>query len=332
MLYDLKNETVNSYEVGLELRALNSRIGLDLAYYNKDAKNQILKMNTPSSTGYAYKYVNAGNVRNSGVEIMLTGTPVKTKDFSWDVAFNFSKNKNKIMELADGIEQQVLSDPSYASMVDIVAKEGGSYGDIYGKPYKRSDKGEILLTKDGLPEASGDKVKLGNNNPDWMGGLTNTFRYKDFDLSFQIDMRYGGEVYMGSIQAGSLAGTLANTLDGRAGMVAPGVDANGNPGVETTAQKYWTALGDIAEAWVYDATNVRLRELSVGYKLPRKLLHKTPLQGVKISFVGRNLWMIHSKTKGFDPEAGFSTGNAQGFEYGSMPTLRSLGFNVNVTF
>lgn len=332
MLYDLKNETINSYEVGLELRAFNSRVGLDFAFYNKEAKDQILKMNIPSSTGYSYKYVNAGNVRNRGIELMLTGTPVKTKDFTWDVMLNFSKNSNKIIELADGITEQRLSDISYADMVDIVAREGGSYGDIYGKPYKRNEKGEILLTENGLPEAESNKVKLGNNNPDWMGGITNTFHYKDFDLSFQIDMRYGGEVYMGSIQAGSLAGTLENTLAGRTGMVAPGVDANGNPGKETTAQKYWSSLESIAEAWIYDATNVRLREVSFGYKLPRKLLQKSPLQAVKISFVGRNLWMIHSKTKGFDPEAGFSTGNAQGFEYGSMPTLRSLGFNVNVTF
>ncbi len=331
--YDLKNETINSYEFGLEMRALNNRLGLDFAFYNKEAKDQILKMNVPASTGYSYRYVNAGNVRNRGIEVMLTGKPIQTKDFSWDVAINFSKNNNKILELADGIEQQILSDESYAGMVQIVARAGGAYGDIYGKPYKRNDQGQIIVNKDGLPEFDNNIVKLGNNNPDWMGGITNTFHYKGIDLSFQIDMRYGGDVYMGSIRAGSMAGTLEQTLEGREKMLVAGVTADGKANTtETISEKYWNALGGGAEPWMYDATNVRLRELSIGYTLPRKLLAKTPIQGLKLSFIGRNLWMIHSKTKGFDPEAGFSTGNAQGFEFGSMPTLRSLGFNVNLTF
>ncbi len=332
-LYDLKNETIESYELGLELKAFNNRLGLDFAYYNKEAKDQILKMNTPSSTGFSYRYVNAGNVRNRGIELLLTGTPVLTKDFTWDVTINFSKNKNKILELADGIERQILSDASYSGMIQIVAEAGGSYGDIFGKSYTRNDQGEILIGADGLPTFDSDYKKLGNGNPDWMGGINNAFHYKGIELSFLIDMRYGGEVFMGSMRSGSMAGTLASTADGRESMVVPGVNASGAANtVTTTAEKYWRALGSGSEPWIYDATNVRLREIIVGYSLPRKLLSNTFIQGAKFSFVGRNIWMIHSKTKGFDPEGGFSTGNAQGFEYGSMPTLRSLGFNVNITF
>ena len=332
-LYDLKNETVNSYELGLELKAFQNRLGLDFAYYNKEAKNQILKMNTPSSTGFSYKYVNAGNVRNRGIEILLTGTPVQSKDLTWDVSLNFSKNSNKIVELAEGITQQVLSDPSYNGLLKIVAEEGGSYGDFYGKGYMRHENGQILIGADGLPIIDSDEKKLGNGNPKWMAGITNSLRYRDFDFSFQIDMRYGGDVYMGSIRSGAAAGTLKMTEAGRESMTVPGVLADGTPNnITTTAEKYYGVLSGISEAWIYDATNVRLRELSVGYKLPRKLLSKTFIQSAKISFVGRNLWMIYSKTDGFDPEAGFSTGNAQGFEYGAMPTMRSLGFNINVTF
>ena len=331
--YNLKNETINSWEVGLELKAFNNRLGLDFAFYNKDAKDQILKMNVTQTIGWAYKYVNAGNVRNRGVELMLTGTPVQTKDFNWDVALNFSKNSNKIVELVDGTEQQILSHASYSDQIQIVARVGGSYGDLYGKTFRRDDNGNIVIGTNGNPIIDNEYKKLGNSNPDWMGGITNTFRYKNFDLSFQVDMRYGGDVYMGSIRSGANAGTLAMTLDGRDGMVVPGVLADGTTNnITTTAQNYWGALTGAAEPWIYDATNIRLRELSFGYALPRTLLSKTPFQAVKLSFVGRNLWMIHSKTKGFDPESGFSTGNAQGFEYGSMPTLRSLGFNLNVTF
>ena len=290
-------------------------------------------MNTPSSTGFSYKYVNAGNVRNRGIEILLTGTPVQSKDLTWDVSLNFSKNSNKIVELAEGITQQVLSDPSYNGLLKIVAEEGGSYGDFYGKGYMRHENGQILIGADGLPIIDSDEKKLGNGNPKWMAGITNSLRYRDFDFSFQIDMRYGGNVYMGSMRSGAAAGTLKMTEAGRESMTVPGVLADGTPNnITTTAEKYYGVLSGISEAWIYDATNVRLRELSVGYKLPRKLLSKTFIQSAKISFVGRNLWMIYSKTDGFDPEAGFSTGNAQGFEYGAMPTMRSLGFNINVTF
>lgn len=332
-LFDLKNETIDSWEIGLELKAFNNRLGFDFAYYNKDARDQILKMNVSPTTGYSYKYVNAGKVRNKGFEILLSGVPVQTKDFNWDVSVNFSKNDNKIVKLADGITQQELQHPSLTQLLKIVATEGGSYGDLLGKAYVRDDNGNIVVNANGLPTFTSDYVKLGNNNPDWMGGISNSFRYKNFDLSFQIDMRYGGEVYMGSIKTGANYGTLKMTLDGRESMLVEGVTADGAVNTKTTtAQSYWSHLQDGAEPWIYDATNIRLREVSLGYKLPRQILAKTPIQSVKLSLVARNLWMIYSKTKGFDPEAGYSTGNAQGFEMGSMPTLRSIGFNVNVAF
>jgi TonB-linked SusC/RagA family outer membrane protein len=335
-LFNLKNETVESYEFGLEFKALKNRIGVDFAFYNKDAKNQILKMNVSPTDGVgrSYKYVNAGNVRNRGVELLLTGIPVQTKNFQWDVTLNFSKNTNKIVELAEGVDVQYLNDPSISGMLNIVAEAGGAYGDIWGKAYRRDAKsGKIIVNEKGLPVFGDEYVKLGNNNPNWMAGLNNAFKFKDFDLAFQIDMRYGGDVYMGSIKAGTGAGTLEMTESGRESMLVDGVFADGTPNnVSTTAQEYWSALQGGAEPWIYDATNIRFRELSFGYSFPKKLLAKSPLKSVKLSFVARNLFMIYSKTKGFDPEAGFSTGNAQGFEYASMPTLRSFGFNLNVNF
>ncbi len=332
---DLKNETIESWELGLELRGFDNRLGVDLSYYKKNAKDQILKISVPAATGYQYKMINAGNIQNKGWELALFGTPVKTASgFQWETLLNWSKNENKIVSLSKDTKKQILSDGTGISFLQIVAEEGGSYGDIYGYAYERNKDGSILIGDNGIPVRASEMKKLGNNQPEWMMGWTNTFTYKNLSLSFLIDLNYGGDVYMGSIQTGTRYGNLAMTLDGRDGMVVPGLLANGTANsTSVTAQKYWTEISGITEAFMYDATNARLRELNIGYTFPRSLLTKTPFSGLKVGFVARNLFMIYSKTKGFDPEAGFSNGNTvQGVEFGSMPTMRSLGFNVNVSF
>ena len=331
---NLKSETINSWEVGLDLKAFNNRLGFDFAYYKKNAKDQILKIAVPAATGYKQKMVNAGNVENSGFEIALTGTPVQTSyGFTWDTQLNWSKNDNKIIELTGDTKEQILSDQS-VTFLRVVAREGGSYGDIYGYGYQRNDAGQIVIGETGVPLKTDDMIKLGNFQPSWMAGWSNTFSYKNITVNAMIDMRYGGDVYMGSIKVGNASGTLANTLNGRDGdLVIPGVLADGSANSKKiSAQEYWTGVSGITEEFMYDATNIRLRELSIGYSLPNKWLAKTPFSRVKCSFVGRNLFMIYSNTKGFDPEAAYTTGNAQGIEYGSMPTMRSLGFNLNVAF
>lgn len=331
---ELKNETINSWELGLELKAFDNRIGVDLAYYKKNSKDQILKIDVPSATGFKKKMINAGNIENKGVEIALTATPVITPSgFVWDTQLNWSKNNNKVVSLTADTKEQILSDASVTFM-KIVAHEGGAYGDIYGYGYLRDDAGNMVIGEDGVPIKTNDMILLGNNQPDWMMGWTNTFSFKNFTFSFMIDMRKGGDVYMGSIVAGTRNGTLDMTLPGRdGGIVVPGVleDKSVNT-VDINAQKYWSGISGITEAYMYDATNIRLRELSLGYTFPKSLLSKTPFTNLKLSFVARNLWMIHSNTKGFDPEAAYTSGNAQGIEYGSMPTMRSLGLNLNVAF
>lgn len=331
---NLKNETINSWELGLELKGFNNRVGIDLAYYKKNSKDQILKIDVPSATGFKKKMINAGNIENKGIEIALNATPVMTESgFVWDTQLNWSKNKNKVVSLTSDTKEQILSDPS-VTFLKIVAHEGGAFGDIYGYAYQRDDNGNILIGEEGVPLRTEDMVLLGNNQPDWMLGWNNSFSYKNFSLNFMIDMRKGGDVYMGSIRQGTNNGSLEMTLDGREdGLVVPGMLASGTPNSQkVSAEKYWTSISGITEAWMYDATNIRLRELSLGYSLPKSLLSKTPFTGLKLSFVARNLFMIYSKTKGFDPEAAYTSGNAQGIEYGSMPTMRSLGFNLNVAF
>lgn len=330
---NLKSETINSWEVGLELKALDNRIGLDFAYYKKNAQDQILKIDVPAATGFKKKMINAGDIENKGFELALNATPLASTDgLQWETQLNWSKNINKVVSLTSETKEQILSDGS-VTFLKIVAHEGGAYGDIYGYAYQRDEANNIIIGADGVPLRTDDMQLLGNNQPKWMMGWSNTFMYKNFVLNFMFDMRYGGDVYMGSIRAGSSTGTLGMTLDGRDGMVIPGVTADGAPNTtEVRGESYWSGITGITEAYMYDATNIRLRELSLGYNLPRTMLAKTPFTGVKLSFVGRNLFMIYSKTKGFDPESAYTSGNAQGIEYGSMPTQRSLGFNINLAF
>jgi TonB-linked SusC/RagA family outer membrane protein len=333
---NLKSETIQSWEVGLELRGFDNRLGVDVSYYKKNAFDQILKISIPSATGYQYKVVNAGDIQNQGWEVALNATPLKTAGgFQWETLLNWSQNTNKILSLTADTKKQILSDGTGISNMQIVAEEGGSFGDLYGYAYERDAQGRVVVGKDGLPIQASEMKRLGNNQPDWIVGWSNEFTFKNFSLGFLIDLNYGGQVYMGSIQTGSRNGNLASTLAGReTGLVFPGVTKEGAVNTQSvSAQSYWGKLAGITEAFVYDATNARLRELSLGYTVPRNCLAKTPFTSLKASVVARNLWMIYSKTEGFDPEAGFSNGSkTQGYEFGSMPTMRSFGFNINVAF
>ncbi|KAA6328350.1 TonB-dependent receptor SusC, partial [termite gut metagenome] len=333
---NLKSETIQSWEFGLELRGFNNRLGLDVSYYKKNAFDQILKISVPAATGYQYKMVNAGNIQNQGWEIALNATPVQAGGFTWGTLLNWSQNKNKIVELTTDTKRQILNDGTGINNMQIVAEEGGAFGDMYGYAYERDASNNIVVDEEGLPIRANEMKLLGNNQPEWMLGWSNDFSYKNFSLSFLIDLNYGGDVYMGSIQTGTRYGNLDLTMPGReGGILVPGsVKQDGTANSKNAnAQAYWTRLGSITEAFMYDATNARLRELSIGYTLPRTLLAKTPFTSLKANLVARNLFMIYSKTEGFDPEAGFSNGSkVQGYEFASMPTMRSIGFNINVAF
>jgi len=237
--------------------------------------------------------------------------------------------------LNDKTNIQILSDPS-VSFLKIVAEVGGSYGDILGYTYQRDNNGSILVDDDGIPLKSEEMSKLGNSQPDWMMGFSNNFNIYGIDVNFLIDMRFGGKVYMGSINTGASSGNLEMTMEGReSGLVVPNsiVESTGAANtINVSAQDYWGGISDITEAWMYDATNICFRELSIGYGLPSTVAQKVKLSGIRISLVGRNLFMLSSSTKGFNPEGTYSTGNAQGLEYGTMPQYRSYGFNLNLTF
>ena len=344
---DVKNELIKSWEAGLDMRFFDSRVGLDISWYKTNATNQLINLPI-AAIAYSSKKVNAGNIQNSGWEAVLNVEPVRTRDFLWRSTLNFSANKNKIIDLADGVEEYSLG--GYDNL-RIVAKVGGDYGDIYGSKYARVEDensphyGKLILNGDGLPTAASGSHYLGNQNPVAQLGWLNSFTWKDLTASFQVDARIGGKMFSGTLGTMENAGTAAWTVDNREKMVVDGVVKDGDNYVvntkETTGEKYWQTISGraggnlgISEENLYDATNVRLRNVSIAYSLPKRLLAGQDIfQSIKLGFSCTNVFMIYSKMRGLDPESIFATStNAIGFEYGAAPTSRAYVFNVSFGF
>lgn len=351
-LYDenVRSELISSWETGLEVRFFNNRLGLDLTWYKSNARRQLLNLPLDPFSGYSNRKVNAGNIQNTGIELMLNARPIETASgFTWDLMVNFSKNNNKIIELTSDISLYSLG--GYDN-VQIYATAGGNYGEIWGTQFKRvTDEnspyyGKMIVTKDGLPTGNTEKVKIGDQQPDALLGITSTFAYKGWSLSFLIDGRFGGEIFSGTNRAMQASGTAAATVVNgeRPDMVldAVFVDDNGayQPNSSSiTTQQYWeTVTGStgnlgIGEANIYSATNIRLRNFSLSYAFNKRMLSKTPFQQVKIGVSCNNVWMIKSHLNGVDPESVYATStNATGFENGGSPTSRSYLFNVTLGF
>ena len=344
---DVKNELIRNYEVGADIRFFDNRLGLDFAWYKMNATNQLINLPI-SSVAYSSKKINAGNIQNQGFEVVLNAVPVKQTNFQWNTNLNFSTNTNKILALADGVSEYSLG--GYDKL-KIVAKVGGEYGDIYGTKYTRVEDesspyyGKLVLNGDGLPTSDGQSKYLGNQNAKCMLGWNNNFSYKNFSAGFQIDARIGGKMFSGTLMAMEAAGTGAWTVEGRDKMVVDGVQKDGDSykvnTTETTAQKYWRQVSGeagsnlgICEENLYDATNVRLRNISISYSIPKKYLAQSNiLQSVKFGFSCTNVFMIYSAMRGLDPESIFATStNATGFEYGAAPTSRCYVFNISLGF
>ena len=351
ILYDpnVRSELIKSWETGVEFKFFNNRLGIDAAWYRTNAIRQLLDLPMDPFTGYSAKKINAGNIQNEGVELMIYGTILDNpKGLSWDVNTNIAFNRNKIIDLYEGINEVGLSRGIWDD-IRVVAKTGSLYGDIYGKKYQRVEEGEhagkIIVDKEGLPLLTSELEKLGNQQPDALIGLTNSFRYKNLSLSFLIDARIGGEMYSATTaslyRSGNAAGTVING-ERNSFVVSDAVVMNDDGSYsantkETTPQLYWERLGGnnfgVGEAFTYDATNIRLRTISLGYDLNKNLLNKTPFQRMYLSATANNVWMIACKMEGIDPESVSSTNtNVSGVELGAAPTSRSFTFNVTIGF
>lgn len=351
VLFDstVRSELIKSWEAGFDVRFFNNRLGLDAAWYKTNATRQLLNLPMDPFSGYSSRKVNAGNIQNEGIEISLNGAILDNpKGLSWNSTVQFSLNRNKIIDLYPGV---TLYDIKTLDAIQIVAVQGSYYGDIYGQTFQRvEDKndpnyGKIIVGEDGLPLITTGKSKVGNQSPDWMLGWTNSFSYKGFNLSFLVDFRIGGDLYSATASnlyvRGNAAGTVVN--GNRQDFVVPNSVVQTSNGyaenkVPVTHQNYWERIGStgnygLPEMFTYDATNIRLRNITLGYDFNRAMLQKTPFQRLRLSATCNNVWMIHYNLPGIDPESVSATNtNATGFENGAAPTSRSFTFNVTVGF
>lgn len=347
---DLKSELIKSKEIGFEGRFFNNRLALDFAWYQSNATNQLISLPLDPLSGYNYKKVNAGDVQNKGFELSLRGKIIHNPEgFNWEASVNYSQNENTIESLSDDVTQYGLGGFDNLS---VLAVEGGGYGEIWGTKYVRVEDqaspyfGQIIVEGDGLFARNSNKFKLGDQQPDAMLGFTNTFTYKNVSLGFLIDARLGGDIFSGSNHALQQSGNAAVTVVNgeRNDIVVEGVVSDGNGGytpntVAVSPQQYWEAITlrtgnlGINEANIYDATNVRLRNVNLNYTLPSEWLGNSGLQNAKIGLSANNVWMIKNNLNGIDPESVFATStNATGFEYLSSPTTSSVFLNVSLSF
>lgn len=333
-LSTLKPESTQSWEAGLDMRMFQGRIGLDFTYYKTETTNQIMNIPVSASTGYINKLINAGKMSSHGVEIMLNGTPIRMQDWQWDLTLNWGMSTSRCEELHPDIKRFELGGTSIGT---VVVREGEKFGDIIGKAYKRNEAGEVLVDDRGLPLYESDRI-VGNMMPDWTGSIQSTLRWKDLSFSMLIDVKQGGDVISMTDAIACASGNSTRTLAYRdGGMVVRGV--NVNTGIanakEISAQDFYEEVGGaggVTEEFLYDGSYVKMREMSLGWNIPKRWLLKTPLQSIKFSVVGRDLFFFHKNTPGNPEGANSRSDYAQAFENTSMPPTRSFGFNLNIKF
>jgi TonB-linked SusC/RagA family outer membrane protein len=344
---ELKPENTSSIEAGLEMFILNRRLGLDFSWYKTNTVDQIMPVSISTATGYSSKYVNAGEIQNKGIELSLTGTPIKTDDFRWDVNVNWSKNESEVISLYDEVKNLQLG--SFQGGITINATIGEPYGTIQGTDFVYTN-GQRTINSSGyyVKTATTNNV-IGNMNPEWNGGINNKFSYKNFNLSFLIDVQKGGSVFSLDTWYGYATGLYDNsvglndrgvemreTLANGGGVLFQGVQEDGSVNTVYGRGDYYgngSGYGRAPSALhVYDASYVKLREVAFSYQVPSKVFDNSFISALQLSVIGSNLWIIHKNMPYADPEAGLSSGNLQGYQSGVMPSTRDLGFNVKIQF
>ncbi|HLL42315.1 MAG TPA: TonB-dependent receptor, partial [Segetibacter sp.] len=351
----LKPEIVKNLEFGLEARFANNRIGFTATYYKSNSTNQLLQVSLPVATGYSRQYINAGNIQNKGFELVVNGTAVKSRNFSWDVTINAALNRSKVVSLSDQVKTFYLGGGFGRSATPVV-EEGKAYGDLLAFKWATDTNGSHIVTpisdtdatKGGKPVLTGAQEYIGNFNPRATIGFTNTFNYKGFSLRVLMDGRIGGTIVSGTEMNLAFSGIPEVTQHYReGGWNLGGVDDDGKAVSKTiNAQDFWQIASGkrygAGQFFAYDATSFRVREASFGYAIP--VPSAGIVKAVKLSVVARNLlWLyrgssllnipgIGKRKMWFDPDMSLGNSNYQGVEYGTLPSTRSLGLNLQVTF
>ena len=359
---NLKPTKTNSFEVGFEMKFLQNRIGLDFTYYTQNSKNQIMGMASSWTSGYNYRLINAGEIENKGIEIALNTRPIQLKDFSWDLNLNFSKNSNKVKKLVDDMDMFELEKAAWLD-VQVAAKVGENFGAIVGPDFKRNENGDILIDpQTGLPQYDKSNHVLGNASWDWTGGIGTTLTYKNVSLSALFDIKVGADLYSMSARAFYESGKSKETLIGReewyrseelrqaagipkgspdwtptGGFIAPGVIDNGDGtyranDIYINPEDYWMSVCRNAPSmFIYDNSYVKCREITLSYRVSEAWLKKV-VKGLTVSFVARNPFIVWKNIPNIDPDSNYNNTTGMGLEYGSLPSRRSYGFNVNLKF
>jgi len=380
----LKPQRKRSKEVGMEARLFQNRLGFDLSIYKENTVNQIMNIAVSNTTGFSSKTINAGNLQNAGVELQLSATPVQTRDFSWDITLNWSRNVNKVVELYQDMKYLSLYSASWGAYV--YAFPGREYGTLFGYAIVRENatpvyydeartqlayyeySGRPVVTTSGRYIRSGQRTPIGNIYPDWFGGINNSVTYKNFNLSFLVDFKKGGDIFSVTHMFGMYTGVLEETaatnangknvrdaLDEGGGFLIPGavygkvntdgsvqlLDAQGNNSDVAVANSTYVDENTYGydfyaknELSTFDGGFVKLREVSLGYTFDKLgFLNKIGVGDINLSLVGRNLWIIHKNMPDLDPEVSSSAGNTSvGIETNAIPSTRSYGFNLRVNF
>lgn len=336
---DLGPEKTTSFELGFDTTFFNQRVNLDFTYYKSNSIDQLFRQDVPQASGVTSKFINGGDIQNEGIEAVLSMGLLTNTDFKWDVTFNYATNRSEVIRLAEGLDALSYGgDFMRRYQLDV----GMPWGSIYSRGFERDAQGRVLMNANGTPViTSGQSVNIGNFNPDWLGGILNSFSYKNFNFRFLIDIRQGGEVVSFTKTLLASDGLLAETAIGRQGGIRFGTDVytNETPASSPTAvdpETFWTSIGGrnspAGEAFVEDASNIRLREMSLSYGFGQSSLQNTPFKNIKLSLVGRNLFFL-SNNASIDPEAIHGTATANdGYEAFSLPTTRSIGLNLKLGF
>jgi len=334
----LKPTRTTTYEVGADIRFFEGRLNFDIAGYVGKSIDQIQRVNLPGSTGYSNRIINAGDIENKGIELAVKAIPIEG-DFTWDLGFTYSKNRNKVLSLADGVEELLIA--SRYSNIRTVARPGQPYGQLMGNGLKRDPNGNVIHNNGNVVQTD-QQIVLGNVTPDWLGNFTTSMRYKGFSLSAQVSAKIGGDMFSLTNQWAAGDGLTKSTLtpyrDGS--IIGKGVmqlsDGSYVPNnVSVSYQQYVQNLmrWGLHEPVVYDASYVKLRSVQLYYTFPQKVMERLPFQSIKVGIVGRNLALLYSKAPNFDPEAAASARNSdQGFDEFNMPTARSFTFNLTFKF
>lgn len=338
---NLLPEEQTSYEFGLDLKFFNGRLGIDASYFNNQNDNQILNVPIPESTGFATQTRNVGRVDQTGFEIALEATPIIAGDFRWNTALNFSRVESEVVSLTEGVDRVIIA--SGFSSVQVVAVPGEEF-QLFAFPYLRDEEtGRPIIDPNTGRRQAGEATTLGSVLPDWTGGWVNNFSYKGFNVSATIDVRWGGVMKSSTVEDLQTQGLVAETAINREGTFidTEGVLVTDNGVIDNNvpvqnAQDFWTSLDDnsLAEPFIFDASFVKFREASISYTFPTDLLGDGFVKGLTIGVEGRNLALLYSKVPHIDPESSLFGSGADGFgiERASIPSTRSIGFNVRLRF